>query len=1195
MKPTYFKSLELIGFKSFADKTEFSFEPGITAVVGPNGCGKTNVADAVRWVLGEQSPSALRARRMDDCIFSGTADRKGMGFAEASLRLANAENGLQTDYEDVVVTRRLFRSGESEYLLNGAPCRLRDITDLFMDTGIGTASYSIMAQGKVDLVLTSKPEERRYLFDEAAGITKYKARKNEALRKLAATDQNLVRLRDIITEVRRQLGSMKRQVAKAERHRVRREALIRSETELGVAQLHRFNVQVEQADAEVNAVGQELETVRLEASRRESGLETVRLEAAEADQKVAGLQRSVLEASRELSSIEQDAAVSKERADTLSGQAQRAARARERLEEHLAELNVEMCETGQRLDVLVQQRVQKEGEAVEHEAEVSRLAREIAGKQRSIEDAKKEIVETAREESMARSALMDIKVALEKAEAHRRRLEMDRSRAEREALETSARRELAAAEAAKCRQQLDCLKERSSRAAEAIALIEQKVKELADVVEKDRSELKEHETERALLEDQKRKYEGYDSGVKSILQAPVGELRGVRGALAELLRLPGELEAAVEAALGADLQALVVDRESDADAAMAFLKDCDGGRAVFYALDLVRDAAVEQVSLETDGSQDILGILGEMVRLEGNGTPLLSSILGGTVLVRDLEAGRRVRELGLGRVIVTLAGERLDPCGRLSGGAVCTGSVSLLRREERILECVRAAELISCRIGENETARAGAREEQRCMELQQAAVEKDARLLEMELHKLQAQEATASQDEVRARDFLGTVRVEWTEADEEVSVLEEEAPGCRGHLDRAEQERVALEQSVADALTQIDAWRAERERMSDVLTAVKVEATALGEREQAVRSEMGRSQDVRDRDAAISAGLQKEIEDWLKEREELVERVGRLATQRADRAAGLSGLEEELACAEKARREVLDTIRTSEDEMRVMRAAIGEKQESLSGAEIRRNELGHLRSSLCERLQVEYRIDLESEAANCMPGADLDEEALAVDIEEKRGQLEAMGPVNTAAISENEELEERRQFLEAQQADLDAARDSLHKAIARINKTTRQLFIETFEKVNTNFGEIFRTLFGGGKAELVLVDESNITESGIEIIARPPGKRPQTVALLSGGERAMVAVALLFAIFKVKPSPFCMLDEIDAPLDDANIGRFVEMLRSFTEHSQFIVITHSKRTIAAADVIYGVTMEESGVSRLVSVRMAEPEMEKAAV
>ncbi len=1193
MKPTYFKSLELIGFKSFADKTEFSFEPGITAVVGPNGCGKTNVADAVRWVLGEQSPSTLRARRMDDCIFAGTANRKGLGFAEASLRLANAENGLRTDYEDVVVTRRVFRSGESEYLLNGSPCRLRDITDLFMDTGIGTASYSIMAQGKVDLVLTSKPEERRYLFDEAAGITKYKVRKSEALRKLAATDQNLVRLRDIITEIRRQLGSMKRQVAKAERHRVRREALIEAETVLGAVQLSRFNVQMERADAEVRAVGQELENVRLEASRRDSELETVRLEAAEADRKVAGLQRSVLEASRELSSIEQDAAVSKERADTLNGQADRAARERERLEEHLGELNVEMCVTGKRLDVLMQQHVQKEGEAAGHEAEVSGLGREIAGKQRGIDDAKKEIVEAVRGESMARSALMDLKVSLEKAEAHKRRLEVDLSRAEREASETSARRKTISSGAVKCRQQFDCLKERSLIAAEAIALIEQKAKELSDAVDKDRSELRECETERALLEEQKRKFEGYDSGVKSILQAPVGKLHGVRGPLAELLRLPNELEAAVEAALGADLQALVVDRESDADDAIAFLKDSDAGRAAFYALDLVRDAAVEPVSIEMGGSDDILGILGEMVRLEGNGTPLLCRVLGGTILVRDLEAGRRVRKLGSGHVIVTLEGERLDPCGRLSGGSVCAGSVSLLRREERILECARAAELISCRIGENETARAGAREEQRELELQRAAVEKDARLLEMELHKLQAQEEAARQDEERAREFLGAVKVEWAEADEEVSALEEEAPGCRGQLDRAEQERLALEQSVADGLTQIDAWRAERERMSEALTAVKVEATALGEREQAVRSEMSRSHEVLAREAATSASLQKEIEDWLKEREGLVARVERLVTQRADRACRLSGLEESLSGAEKARRQVVDTTRACEDEIRAVREAIGEKQESLSGAEIGRNELGHSRRSLCERLQVEYRIDLEVEVPERAPGADIDEEALAADIREKKGQLEAMGLVNTAAISENEELEERRQFLEAQQEDLEAARDSLHKAIARINRTTRQLFIETFEKVNANFGEIFRTLFNGGKAELVLVDEDNITESGIEIIARPPGKRPQTVALLSGGERAMVAVALLFAIFKVKPSPFCVLDEIDAPLDDANIGRFVEMLRSFTDHSQFIVITHSKRTIAAADVIYGVTMEESGVSRLVSVRMAEPEMEKA--
>jgi chromosome segregation protein len=1170
------KRVEIVGFKSFVDKVAIDFQDGVIAIVGPNGCGKSNIVDAIRWVMGEQSARNLRGRAMEDVIFGGSESRRPHGMAEVSMLFSN-EDGLGPpafrEYAEIMVTRRLFRNGESEYALNKTPCRLLDISELFMDTGVGARAYSIIEQGKIGMILNAKPEDRRFLIEEAAGVTKFKSRKKTALRKIEATRQNLLRLGDIITEVRRQSANLKRQARKAERFREYREELRGIETRVAAERYRELQAAVGESAARETALQQTAADQEIRLQEAELLLSGSRLRQVADEKELKAAQERAFHLTSQLQKVEAQIEIGVR--DLENGRRQHERLHTETAESagRLAELDREEEQLRQDQGSLGVELARQTGLLALAEGRLAELNQRETGQLAALEAARSRLyailteltrLGSQQEEAQRRLQSLEHRTARSHAEALNLREQLDANRREGDAL---------AALLDGYQQRRHDLERERAAGQEGLRRLRQAVDENEATLLVRREEHQRVQSRLESLRELERNLEGYGSGVKLLLGSPEYRTR-FEGLVADAIEVPARYEVAVEAVLGERLQALLAPQPAVARDTFAFLRQQEG-RCSFLLPGFAPAAATE-----VPGGT----LLASLLQFRGQASSALRGLFAATWLVPDLEpfcAGG----LPAGATLVTEAGETLTACGELTGGAQTALGQGLLHKKREMKELASQTEVLA-------TAVAALQQER--LELRDAFTRAEQALRDAEaaLHRKELKVIDNEKDLTRLRgerqrleERLEVLSLEETQLHEEHEELQTQLSGAA--QGRAEREilKAAAHDQVAQLQEELQGLHRATAAGRDEVTALKMAVVGLGEREDGSRRGLDRLTQLRIELGGRIALLRSRQEEGEAEGQRLQDEIekhrvelGRLYYLREEEKAQLDQLNEGFA-------KLSGDISAQEEEIKTLHSRISLTREELMtrqlGGREWQMEADHLRQRILDRYRVDLA-DLPPAAAGIFERTATEERLIAL-----RSLIDELGEVNLMAIDEYRELEERNLFLSTQQEDLRQSLNDLQAAIARINRTTRARFREAFDQVNGKFREIFPRLFRGGQAELRLTDEGDLLETGIDIIAQPPGKKLQNVSLLSGGEKALTAVALIFSIFLIKPSPFCLLDEVDAPLDDANIGRFNEMVREMADHSQFIIITHSKRTMEMADALYGVTMEEPGVSKLVSVRINE--------
>ena len=1180
------KSLELQGFKTFPDKTTLGFDTGITAVVGPNGSGKSNISDAVRWVLGEQSARVLRCSKMEDVVFNGTPTRKAQGFAEVTLTIDNSGRQLGFDSDAVAVTRRYYRSGESEYLINKAAVRLKDIHELFMDTGLGRDGYSMIGQGKIDSIVAAKSEDRREIFEEAAGISRFRYRKEESERRLMQAEENLLRLRDILSELEERVGPLREQAEKAARYleyasekrtleiglwlstldrsgRVLREhedkiAVAQNQHDAAERQIEELAAEIEQNFLKTNACTAQMDGLRTDAGEREEA-------AARKDGEVSVLENDRLHNEQNIRRIQKELEQS-----ALSGQDMENEIAQKRAEiaekERLVEAkNQEFNDCTESLEHLRRDMEESSGQMEEYSRSVARLTADASDAKITAMTAASSIAEI----ELRRAALADSLSAREK-----RRGEL-----------TEAERDYSA--------MLNEKNDRISALTNAVKGYEMRLSSRRERVEaakrqsdKLHLDTQEHLRRARLLEELERNLEGFAQSVKIVMKETArGTLTGVHGPVSRLISVPREYAVAIETALGASMQHIVVGTEQDAKRAIGLLKQRDSGRATFLPLSTIRGGVLNEKGL-TD-CPGFVGVAGALCGCDEKYTGILNSLLGRIAVAEDLDSAVAIAKRYSYRFrIVTLDGQVVNAGGSLTGGSLAKNS-GLLSRAAEIERIKTEAAALQKKEDEAAAALKAAVEEA-------AAAEAALAASKGELSSEQEERAALNAEYARTQSELET-------AQEDIAALTGEEKSVSGRLEELRASRLDAEEASLRIAREIARVREELGEITGGREELDRRSAELSDRLQELRL------------AALAAS---------KDREALEAAVLDMERRRLDHAGRAEALKKEIAEVEAANAALDARMEALKNEARGLRESAGEAREKIEAlnaermgleqlsVELRakereksteRENIGHELARLEERkaaLQKEYdeiisRLWEEYELTR----REAEETGERVEdvpkaqrrLNELKGKIKALGSVNVAAVEEYKEVSARYEFLKAQIADVEKSRDGLRRIIGELTRQMRELFLSRFSQIGENFVKTFRELFGGGTAGLALSEPEDILNSGIDITVQPPGKIVTHLESLSGGEKALVAIALYFAIMKVSPPPFCVLDEIEAALDDVNVGRFAAYLRRMNKNTQFIVITHRRGTMEEADVLYGVTMQDEGVSKLLELRAAEIE------
>jgi chromosome segregation protein len=1191
----HIRRLDICGFKSFNERVAISFDEGITGIVGPNGCGKSNVVDALRWVMGEQSARQLRGGAMADLLFNGSERVGPAGMAEVSLTLINDRSShLPAPYRDLAeinIKRRLYRSGESEYHINREQCRLMDVTELLLGTGAGKRAYSIIEQGKVGLIVNAKPEERRGLLEEAAGISKYRWRKQTAERKLAAAEQNLLRVSDVVAELRRQLGSLERQARKATRYRKLKDAL--RQLELNAAAISWLGLQARRGH--LGRATDESGRVVEECQRDLHALHGERLGhrqlLEQADAALAACIRRQHDLEKELQRSEQ---LKTFRAREMEDLAQRG----ETLHDTLASLKDRQngfSQEGQELEGLLagvtasvaaadQARTDAEESLATEVSAEAQVRQELDAQRHVIIEASERVSSGTRETAEVNRQLEEVRERLAKlqAEAHQlteRQAELQKKLAVATGFTAETRQLKLRLETE--RGELELL---LGRARSALVTEEEQFSALGQTLAARRSRLQS-------LIDLRKAYEGYQEGVRSILRAGAEGIgpAGVLSIVADAFQAPAHIETALEAYLGERLQELVVEDGAAALAASSFLREREGGRATFVPLNVVLQA---QVATPT-GQPGVLGRAADLVRIGSGAEQVVEALLGRAWIVSDLETAIALRASGVAADLVTLGGEILFASGVVTGGTSAEVVPGELHQRREVEELAREVEELRARFGLDQDKIAALR-------AQIASGEASLRAVSQGSHEKEVSLTHQQQDVRRMTEQLHA-------CEERLSRLGADQAECELADSRMTQSKRAIENQVAQVGSRLAVAKDAAEVLERSLETKSEDVQRAQGR--LMEIQVGLAADQERRVAAVARGekLAEGLHSVEAERDLALEQLATtqsrseiLAKEEHDFHALFAQLQRDadqeraghsrLASAREERALELAALETKEE---VTRTRTDTERQNHSNAQIALREcemeISHLESMTREVHGLELDQEISRFHLDPLPSVDQEQK-----LRELRALVAGMGEINLSAIEEHEEIKGRYESLVGQQLDLQQGIAQLREAIARIGRQSQRRFRETFEIVNQRFGEVFPRMFGGGRASLSLVQEDgNLLEGGVEIFAQPPGKKLQSIDLMSGGEKALTAVALVFAIFLTKPTPFCLLDEVDAPLDEVNVGRYLKALREMSGLSQFIVITHNKRTMEAADTLYGVTMEEPGCSKLVSVRLKRPEASAA--
>ncbi|HZL78645.1 MAG TPA: chromosome segregation protein SMC [Candidatus Limnocylindrales bacterium] len=1228
----YLKNLTVFGFKSFADKTALNFQPGVTAIVGPNGCGKSNVSDAIRWVLGEQSAKALRGGEMADVIFNGTDGRKPMGMGEVSLTLGGVceeslrAAGVEVSYDEVTLTRRIFRDGGSEYFLNRTPCRLKDIQQLFMGTGIGRTSYSILAQGHITQILSSKPEDRRMIFEEAAGITKFKSQKKESLRKLEYTEQNLLRIADTIKEVKRQIGSLQRQAGKARRYKQISQELQHLETQLARHQFDVLQGEISERQTTVENLRNEIETGSNDVLRFENEITKLRELLSKLEHEVAAQQQRGLELKAEIDRNESRIQFNEERLREIESQNSKALAEITQAEERCHAASSELLTVIERLAAAeTALKLHKESLQTKHD-NLQQIENDLRERQEQLRQAQSAAFSAAQDLSRLRNEVtaLDLQkqgniVRLEKLSAEKIQLEVERTGLESRLHEFTASVEMEKLNVATTRGSVE---QRQNRLRE----LQTELQQASTEQDKYLHQQSDKRSRLTVLEQLEGSHEGFDAGAVAALR----QSRSVIGSLAERIRVPDQFVTAVENALGHHLQLILTEQPSSAQEILADLTANKSGRASVAALSIQQYQDEKQLAFvgemapgeKSDAAQaglqsgQVVHAM-SVIHAEPSVEPLLKSLLGRTFIAADLlTATAQIQNGHAGCDFVTLTGDLLSRHGIYTGGYLNgkgngKAPSSILGRKNQITEL--QAELAELQKLVEDASRKRGELLSEQTELQASLQQAQTELREQEVAIATREgEFKALQNSNRLlHQKIETIvfEVQSLAAQEQEGLQKREA--LTANLNELEAHERAGQEQVVALTAELENLRQQRDVANAALTESKV---ALASDEQLASSfrqqRMALEQRIRELTQVVEQ-RRGECSSFVSRKEQAESeiqgsrsQIGRLQHEREQVSAQTAEL-----VGQKNSQEA--EISTREENLRGQRNRLTELQNQRGGLDVELAQKNMSVQNLREKIQQKYHVNLDDIRSECITiiyadegpakvetltpeemaasGAATDWSSVQQQVEALQQKIDEMGPVNLVAIEEYEETEQRHQFLTTQHDDLVHAKIQLLEVINRINTQTRQMFVETFEKIRDNFRLMFTEVFGGGKADLILSDENDVLESGIEIVARPPGKQLQSISLLSGGEQTMTAVSLLFSIYQVKPSPFCVLDELDAPLDESNVVRFVKILQRFLVHSQFIIITHNKRTIAMADVLYGVTMQEHGVSKIVSVKFHKTE------
>ena len=1186
----YFKQLEMTGFKSFADRTVVNLEPGVTAIVGPNGCGKSNILDALRWALGEQSARELRGAHMQDVIFNGSETRHASGMAEVSVTFDNADGHLPVDFSEVQITRRVYRSGESEYLINKAPCRLRDIHEIFMDTGIGTAAYSMVGQGKMDMILSSKPEDRRYLFEEAAGIIKYKSRKKMAMRKLDSADQNLLRLNDIITEVQRQMRTLKRQVNAAIRFRELTEQLRELEIRSAFLKFTMLTAQVVDLKVRFASASDRFSKLSTETTKLEARYEELGLARLEVDRVLTARRESVHDIGSEMDKLERQLALLRQQIKFSKDQQQQALQEHETFTQRAKGLVERIAETHEVGSTVVSEAAECKAALDAKEREHAEVLEALRQAEARLEALRGDAVERVNFRAKTQTELETLGVNLSNIEAQLESLYS------RQGTENTRRDELLAKQAesqtleAEKQQALDSTESKRTKALEDQAEKMRRLRVVNETWQNERERKSRTEARLNSLRELRDAYEGFALGVRAVMiakQSQLAEVPGIIGPAGDLISTDKQYERAIEAALGGNINNIVVETAEDAKAAINFLKRHQAGRVTFLPLDTIRPGGRDEAR-GLRGGKGIIGAAIDMVSFEPHIRTAVEYLLHSTLIVETIEDAIRItRENSRYPRLVTLEGEVVSSSGAVTGGRTKNESRGMLGRSAEIAELEEVAASAGAEV--TRLAQQGQKltDEIQTLTKDLQELERSVNVLKRELNEVKvvvARQGADLENLATSADSLAKQRDDLCARREE---LEAKRKDAMVRADSLESDDESLQRTMIEAQDAAARIRQNVSVLGGELTELRVKTAELTQRIE---------QSGRDAERE-----QREHEEAVREAARRLELTAQFETQQAtlaeevalqlERSKALAETKDEaytkVVEAENQRNALLDESEGLEKRLRELRDGARSAQSEVHQLELQLRHDEDTITFFTELIQNEYHIALSSLKAEEIGTDEYPEDVRDKMVDDLRKQLQRMGQVNVMAIEEYEELEKRNDFLVSQSTDLQQARQTLLDVIARSDKKIKDMFLQTFNDVAENFRRFFRTLFNGGQARVYLLDEDDPLESGIEIEARPPGKKPQSISLLSGGESAMTAVALLFAIFKAKPSPFCVLDEVDAPLDDANIGRFLGLLHEFSEESQFVVITHSKQTMAKADVLYGVTQQERGVSTLVSVRFAD--------
>lgn len=1178
----YLKRIEMQGFKSFADKTVLEFKPGITTVIGPNGSGKSNISDAIRWVLGEQSMKSLRGAKSEDIIFAGTQARKSLGFAEVSIVIDNNDNKLPIEYSEVTVTRKIYRSGETGYFINKVPCRLKDILELFMDTGIGKDGYSIIGQGKIDEILSNKSEDRRHIFEEAAGIVKYRTRKQESEKKLEQTKLNLLRINDILAEIEANIEPLKLQSDKAKQFLDLREELKSIEVGLFIYNINTYKEKLEQLvkDEDIITSQKEAEDGKMEALQ--ASKEELRQVVDDITAQIENMQNIGFESSNKIEKINSEIGISNERIQNNNANKQRLETEILEVKSRIEELKEEQKQKLEKKTNLTSNKEKFEKELAEKEAELAELSKKLSAKELEIEG-KKQIVQDNIDKKYELAAEINTQdVNYENLEKRKKQLknEIDSVISELDSIrygkneiskgfyDIESKRNIAV--------------EKLEKSVQAKEQNMQKLKQYEDEISKLTYTQRMKQARHQFLIETEKEKEGYNKTVKSLLVACDKDSslnKGIHGVLANLISVEKEYETAIEMCLGQALQNVVTSTEQDAKKMIEYLRSNSLGRASFLPIASVQGKKLDKLT-KMDG---VIGIASDLVKCKKEYEQIILSLLGRTVVVEDMDTAIALAKKDKYSFrIVTLKGDIISSSGSISGGSLQTKTVNILGRSREIEDLEKELKKL-----EKQIADKTAEKEEYASSIGDS-IEETAKL-EKELQEIEIIYATEKQKMVAVEENITRLENRLAKLKEEVTQTEKQKEENRLLKEQKETEIQTLTQQIEELNKVIEEFalnnKDNQKYIDDLnfdITNLKISVTSFDESESSIEEMVERiSQDIKNNEQSIENKNQNilaiteentKLEQTITEYNNQIEQIKQEVTNSGTKVEELK--QERIAKNEK--------LVNTENEIQSQFSTLESLKEQVIKLDVKKTKLEQDLQQVVESLWNEYELTPNSTEEYQKPN---NVATAQKQVNSLRNKIKDLGSINIDSIEEYKKTKERYDFMSEQRLDLENTASKLRKIIGDMTTTMQNQFKEKFELINKNFNEVFTELFNGGKAELILENEENILECGIDIRVQPPGKKLQNMMLLSGGEKAFTAIALLFAILKINPAPFCILDEIEAALDDVNVYRFAEYLKKFCKQTQFLVITHRKGTMEAGDSVYGVTMEENGISKLLSIKL----------